>query len=70
MDSPHEYFSGRARLQQVLIDYGLSYAILRPAALFGKKTDLMAYPGMAGPSLCPFRSSISIGFIYDDLSTG
>jgi NADH dehydrogenase len=42
VDSPLEYFSGKARLQQVLADYGLSYAILRPTVLFGKKTDLMA----------------------------
>jgi hypothetical protein len=48
----------------------ISYAILRPAMLFGWKTDLMAYPGMPGLNLRPFRSSISIGFIYADLSTG
>ena len=47
-----------------------SYAILRLGVLFGKKTGLMAYPGLAGLNLCPFRSSISIGFTYDDLSTG
>ena len=34
-DSPLEYFSGKGRLENVLKDSGLSYAILRPAVLFG-----------------------------------
>lgn len=40
-DSPLEYFSGKARLEQALIDSGLSYAILRPAVLFGKEDILI-----------------------------
>jgi len=34
-DSPFEYFSGKARCERALRESGLSYAILRPAALFG-----------------------------------
>lgn len=34
-DSPLEYFSGKARLERALVESGLSYAILRPAVLFG-----------------------------------
>ncbi|MCB8983015.1 MAG: NAD(P)H-binding protein [Ardenticatenaceae bacterium] len=41
LDSPLEYFSGKARLEQALIDSGLSYAILRPAVLFGKEDILI-----------------------------
>ena len=36
-----EYFSGKAELEQALIDSGLSYAILRPAVLFGKEDVLI-----------------------------
>lgn len=35
LDSPLEYFSGKAHLEKALIDSGLSHAILRPAVLFG-----------------------------------
>ena len=41
LDSPLEYFSGKARLEQALIESGLSYAILRPAVLFGKEDILI-----------------------------
>ena len=34
-DSPLEYFSGKAGVERMLIESGLSYAILRPAVLFG-----------------------------------
>ncbi|HEY5997724.1 MAG TPA: NAD(P)H-binding protein [bacterium] len=34
-DSPFEYFRGKARLERALRESGLSYAILRPAVLFG-----------------------------------
>lgn len=40
-DSPLEYFSGKARLEQALIDSGISHAILRPAVLFGKEDILI-----------------------------
>jgi len=40
-DSPLEYFSGKARLEQALIESGLSYAILRPTVLFGKEDILI-----------------------------
>jgi len=36
-----EYFSGKARLEQALIESGLSYAILRPTVLFGKEDILI-----------------------------
>ena len=35
------YFSGKAKLERVLIESGLSYAILRPAVLFGKEDILI-----------------------------
>ncbi len=41
LDSPLEYFSGKACLEKALIDTGLSYAILRPAVLFGKEDILI-----------------------------
>ncbi|MDP6438053.1 MAG: NAD(P)H-binding protein [Candidatus Brocadiia bacterium] len=40
-DSPLEYFSGKARLEKVLIESGVSYSILRPAVLFGKEDILI-----------------------------
>jgi uncharacterized protein YbjT (DUF2867 family) len=36
-----EYFSGKARLEKELEETGLSYAILRPAVLFGKEDILI-----------------------------
>jgi len=36
LDSPFEYFRGKAILEEAIIESGLSYAILRPAILFGK----------------------------------
>ncbi|MCA9975070.1 MAG: hypothetical protein KC413_04945, partial [Anaerolineales bacterium] len=41
LDSPLEYFSGKAQLEQALIASGLSYAILRPTVLFGKEDILI-----------------------------
>jgi NADH dehydrogenase len=35
-DSPLEYFRGKAKLERGLMESGLSYAILRPAVLFGR----------------------------------
>jgi len=35
LDSPLEYFRGKAQLEQALIGSGLPYTILRPAVLFG-----------------------------------
>jgi uncharacterized protein YbjT (DUF2867 family) len=40
-NSPLEYFSGKARLENALIASGLSYAILRPTVLFGKEDILI-----------------------------
>jgi len=40
-DSPFEYFSGKAKLERALIGSGSSYAILRPAVLFGKEDMLI-----------------------------
>lgn len=40
-DSPLEYFSGKARLERALVESGMSYAILRPAVLFGKEDILV-----------------------------
>ena len=41
LDSPLEYFSGKAALEQALIESGISYAILRPTVLFGKEDILI-----------------------------
>ena len=35
LDSPLEYFSGKAQVEQALVESGVSHAILRPAVLFG-----------------------------------
>ncbi|MDK1031158.1 MAG: NAD(P)H-binding protein [Planctomycetia bacterium] len=40
-DSELEYFRGKARLERALRESGLSYAILRPAVLFGKEDILI-----------------------------
>lgn len=40
-DSPFEYFKGKAQLERALIESGLSYAILRPAVLFGEEGILI-----------------------------
>ncbi len=40
-DSPLEYFRGKAELERDLIEAGLSYAILRPAVLFGREDILI-----------------------------
>ncbi len=40
-DSDLEYFSGKATLEQALMDSGVSYAILRPTVLFGKEDILI-----------------------------
>lgn len=40
-DSPFEYFRDKAILERALIESGLSYAILRPAVLFGKEGILI-----------------------------
>lgn len=41
VDSPFEYFRGKARLEQALKDSGISYCILRPAVLFGDRDILV-----------------------------
>ncbi len=40
-DSPLEYFRGKAALEKALIHSGVSYAILRPAVLFGREDILI-----------------------------
>lgn len=40
-DSDLTYFAGKARLERALIESGLSYAILRPAVIFGKEDVLI-----------------------------
>jgi len=41
LNSPLEYFRGKAQLEQALINSGVSYAILRPTVLFGKEDILI-----------------------------
>jgi NADH dehydrogenase len=40
-ESPLEYFRGKATLEKALVESGISYAILRPAVLFGKEDILI-----------------------------
>ena len=40
-DSQLEYFRGKGKLEKILKDLGVSYAILRPAVLFGKEDILI-----------------------------
>jgi len=40
-DSKFEYFRGKARIEQLLKESGLSYSILRPAVLFGDESILI-----------------------------
>ena len=41
LDSPLEYFSGKAQLEDALRQTGMSHAILRPAVLFGREDILI-----------------------------
>ena len=41
LDSPLEYFRGKAVLEEALMETGISYAILRPTVLFGKEDILI-----------------------------
>ncbi len=41
LDSPLEYFAGKARLEQALMASGMSYAILRPTVIFGQEDILI-----------------------------
>ncbi len=40
-DSPFEYFRGKAEVEKALSGLGVSYAILRPAVIFGKEDILI-----------------------------
>lgn len=40
-DSGFEYFSGKAKIERMLIESGMSYAILRPAVIFGPEDILI-----------------------------
>jgi len=40
-DSRFEYFRGKARIERLLVESGLSHAILRPAVLFGEESILI-----------------------------
>ncbi len=41
LDSPYAYFRGKARLEKVLAESGLSYAIIRPTVIFGPEDILI-----------------------------
>jgi NADH dehydrogenase len=41
LDSPLEYFRGKAELEKALVESGVSHAILRPAVLFGPEDILI-----------------------------
>jgi uncharacterized protein YbjT (DUF2867 family) len=41
LDSPFEYFRGKAQVEEILRGCGVSHAILRPAVLFGEKDILI-----------------------------
>jgi NADH dehydrogenase len=40
-DSRFEYFNGKAKIERMLIESGMSYAILRPAVIFGPEDILI-----------------------------
>ena len=40
-DSPFAYYRGKARVEQAVRESGLSYAILRPAVIFGREDVLI-----------------------------
>jgi len=40
-DSPFEYYQYKARIENFLLDLGVSYAVLRPAVIFGKEDILI-----------------------------
>jgi len=65
-DSPLPYFKGKAQLEKALIESGLSYAILRPAVLFGGESGedillnniawlLRRFPAFAVPGMGRYR---------------
>ena len=41
LDSPYPYFRGKARVEQILAETGVSYAVVRPAILFGGEDVLV-----------------------------
>ena len=41
LDSPLEYFSGKATLEKALTESGIAYTILRPTVLFGEEDILI-----------------------------
>jgi uncharacterized protein YbjT (DUF2867 family) len=41
LDSPYAYFRGKARLEKVLVESGLSYAIIRPTVIYGAEDILI-----------------------------
>ncbi len=41
LDSPFEYFRGKAKVEEILCGSGVSYSILRPAVLFGEQDILI-----------------------------
>ncbi|GCC10284.1 hypothetical protein IPdc08_00307 [archaeon] len=56
-DSDLEYFSGKAILEEALIESGISYTILRPTVLFGKEDILInniAWMLRKSPVFCVF----------------
>ncbi len=56
-DSNLEYFSGKAILEEALIESGISYTILRPTVLFGKEDILInniAWMLRKSPVFCVF----------------
>jgi len=41
LNSPYDYFRGKAQLEEALRDSGISYAILRPTVIFGREDILI-----------------------------
>lgn len=41
LESPWPYFAGKARVEEALVETGLSYAIIRPTVLFGREDILI-----------------------------
>lgn len=59
LDSPREYFSGKAKLEEALKESGISHAILRPTVLFGKEDILIN-------NICWFLRRFPIFTVFGD----
>lgn len=78
-DSPLPYFRGKAILEKALIDSGLSYAIIRPAVIFGREDILInniawllrKFPAFVVPGSGKYKlQPVSVGDMADTAVSG